>query len=227
MEPSTWVSCRSCTCGSDWCASSRIATINACSTSSVYNPRPVTPRQPDMTLLEDMHCDLINLGQPCGFLILLVSRISKIQHDHSYCGEQEHSSSSLTTPHYCDLRMDKYLEPTEPVSEEDVLDRLCLTPEQCMALERKTTKQAGDSEWHKARRCPITGSKCGRILILKQKTVQLLQFCLYPKPMVFMPKPLNGGGGMSNGQTRPTSSICTTIWPHWSPDRECWFCGTP
>ena len=159
----------------------------------VYDPRPATLRQPDMTLLEDMRCDLINLRQPCGFLSLLVSPISKIQHDHSYCGEQEHSSSSLTTLHYCDLRMDKHLEPTEPVSEEDVLDRFCLTPEQCMALERKTTKQAGDSEWHKARRCRITGSKCGRILIQKQKTVQLLQFCLYPKPMVFMPKAIEWG----------------------------------
>ena len=44
-----------------------------------------------------------------------------------------------------------------------------------------------------------------------QKTVQLLQFCLYPKPVILIQRPLNGERGMSNGQLRPTSSICTTM----------------
>lgn len=161
----------------------------------VYDPRPMKFRMPDPILLEDLRCDLINLGQPCSFLSLLVSPIHKIQHDHSYCSSDDQAStpSSLTVPPDCDFYMDEYLEPTKPISEEDILDHLCLTIEQRTALESKTTEQANVSEWHKARRCRITGSKCGRVIIQKKKTVELLRFCLYPKPMVFIPKPIAWG----------------------------------
>jgi len=47
--------------------------------------------------------------------------------------------------------------------------------------------------WHDARRYRITGSKCGRILTQKKKTVALLQFVLYSKPFEITPKPIEWG----------------------------------
>ena len=58
--------------------------------------------------------------------------------------------------------------------------------------EREKTKQgmleqSNNHEWFKARSKRITGSKCGRILCQK-KSVCPLSGCLYPKPLVPLPK---------------------------------------
>ena len=163
----------------------------------VYDPRPMDLRAPDPVLLEDLRCDLINLGQPCGFLNLLLPSVEKIEHDHCYCSTEQGALPPTIPSAHCDSHLchgiDQYLEPTKVACEEEILDSLHLTSHECVALERKTTKQAGSAEWHRARRCRITGSKCGRVLSQNEKTVALLQFSIYPKPMKFLPKAIAWG----------------------------------
>ena len=76
---------------------------------------------------------------------------------------------------------------------EEVLECLYLTPDDREQLERDTRSQSVCAQWFEARRVRITGSKCGRIIIQKEKTVALLRFCLYPKPMIYLPKPIAWG----------------------------------
>ena len=69
-----------------------------------------------------------------------------------------------------------------------ILQRLVVTPENCFR-----EGQSDCDQWHEARRLRITGSKCEQILLQKQKIEALLQFCLYPKPFLFDPKPIAWG----------------------------------
>lgn len=78
-------------------------------------------------------------------------------------------------------------------SETEVLKSISLTMQHRMDLEERTRNQGSSAEWFEARRCRITGSKCGRILSQKEKTIALLQFCIYPKPMTVLPKPIAWG----------------------------------
>ena len=72
------------------------------------------------------------------------------------------------------------------------MEKLCLTGEQRLLLEAQTMEQ-NSRLWHQERRCRITGSKCGRILIQKKRTVALLRFCLYPRPLIYAPKAISWG----------------------------------
>ena len=54
--------------------------------------------------------------------------------------------------------------------------------------EKGMLEQSNNHEWFKARSKRITGSKCGRILCQKKKSVSPLSGCLYPKPLVPLPK---------------------------------------
>ena len=67
------------------------------------------------------------------------------------------------------------------------IEKLCLTSEQRESLELRTREQ-NNHTWHHARRCRITGWKCGRVLIQKTRTVALLRFCLYPLTLQFSTK---------------------------------------
>ena len=73
------------------------------------------------------------------------------------------------------------------------VNRLCLTEEDRITLEHDTRERSGDDRWHDAQRKRITGSKCGRILEQKNRTVALLRFCLYPKLFLFLPKAIEWG----------------------------------
>ena len=79
------------------------------------------------------------------------------------------------------------------MTQEDVLESLSLTSDERIALEKQTRRQCNSSQWHEERRRRITGSKCGRNIIQKKKTVPLLQFCLYPKPIIHLPKSILWG----------------------------------
>ena len=70
------------------------------------------------------------------------------------------------------------------VTEHTILDAICLTPELREELEKDTRRQADSSKWHDSHRYCITGSKVGRVLQQHERTVALLQFCNYPKPML-------------------------------------------
>ena len=75
----------------------------------------------------------------------------------------------------------------------EVLESLSLTPEERVQLEKDTQSQSKCARWYEARRVRITGSKCGRVITQKEKTVALLRFCLYPKPMMHLPKAIVWG----------------------------------
>ena len=75
------------------------------------------------------------------------------------------------------------------VTAEEVLEGLHLTPEEMLLLERDTGSQSICLQLYEARRIGITGSKFGRIIVQK-KIVTLLRFCLYPKLMLYLPKPI-------------------------------------
>ena len=60
-------------------------------------------------------------------------------------------------------------------------------------IERETRGQSSQQEWYTVRSKRITGSKCGKILILKRKSVYLLRQCLYPKPLDPAPAPIAWG----------------------------------
>ena len=50
----------------------------------VFDPRPPSLREPDPQALEDLRCDLLNLGQPCGLLSAIIPSAGKVEHDHRY-----------------------------------------------------------------------------------------------------------------------------------------------
>ena len=78
------------------------------------------------------------------------------------------------------------------VTAEEVLEGLHLTPEEMLLLERDTRSQSICLQLYEARCIGITGSKCGRITVQKE-IVTLLRFCLYPKLMLYLPKPIAWG----------------------------------
>ena len=122
-------------------------------------------------------------------------------HHNNHCYHQLHhsqdqvinantSSNNSLSPISTDSFDEFKVKTTTP--EED-LAHLHLTPEKRLILERDTRGQSVCPNWYEARRIRITGSKCGRIIAQKQKTVALLRFCLYPKPMIYLPKPIAWG----------------------------------
>ena len=118
--------------------------------------------------------------------------IDKIKHDHCYGlnGQQakvcdgDIPSDNLAP---C-IRADENV-----YSETDILKSLSLTVDERIKLEEQTRAQTSSAKWFEARRQRITGSKCGRILMQKEKTVALLQYCIYPKPMLVLPKRIAWG----------------------------------
>ena len=78
-------------------------------------------------------------------------------------------------------------------TEEDIIEKLSLSAQQRIELEEQTRSQSSSDQWFKACRQRLTGSICGRVLNQKAKTVQLLRYCVYPKPMVYLLKPIAWG----------------------------------
>ena len=74
--------------------------------------------------------------------------------------------------------------------EKAILEALILTSEERDTLESTTRKQCDCEAWHEARFLHITGSKYGRILLQKQKTIALLIFCVYSKAVLHQPIPI-------------------------------------
>lgn len=78
-------------------------------------------------------------------------------------------------------------------TEENIIEKLSLTAQQRIELEEQTRSQSSTNLWFEVRRQQLTGSICGRVLNQKAKTVQLLRYCVYPKPMLYLPKPIAWG----------------------------------
>lgn len=165
----------------------------------VFDPRPTSLRDRDPSVaLEKLRCDLLSLNQPCGLLNIIIPSVAKIDHDHCYHKAMDRQLDNLLVSANMDssncLGDSAFLElKQKTVTAEQVLEALHLTPEERLSLESDTRSQNTCSKWHEARRIRITGSKCARIISQKEKTVALLCFCLYPKPMIYLPKPIAWG----------------------------------
>lgn len=166
----------------------------------VFDPRPLKFQTSSQQNLEELRCNLLMLEKPPAFLNILLPSLEKINHDHCYCQKGNDISDSsnnemsvIANEPIQSSSMDCiFIEPTIS-PEKTILETLVLTAEERDTLELTTRKQSDCDTWHGARRLRITGSKCGRILLQKQKTTALLQFCLYPKAMIHQPKPIAWG----------------------------------
>ena len=165
---------------------------------AVFDPRPLKFRTPCPQRLEELRCNLLKLEKLPSFLNVILPSVDKIQHDHCYCiRSDEVSDIDLNGNEECDN--DTAASPNQlfvipaVAVEQNMLEKLILTAEERDSLESCTRQQSECDKWHDARRLRITGSKCGRILLQKKRTVSLLQFCMYPKVMQHLPKPIAWG----------------------------------
>ena len=174
--------------------------------SVVFDPRPKQFQNCNPNAVEKLRCDLLNkcVKGNAAFLTILVPSVVNIAHDHTYaskpkdiedltdktakCEENEgdgEDKECCSTSDECLLTID--------IHTMTAVAKLCLSSSQREDLERLTRKQSDEDLWHDARRNRITGSKCGRILTQKKRTVALLYFVLYPKPFQTTPKPIEWG----------------------------------
>ena len=171
----------------------------------MIDPCPTSLREVDTSQsLERLRCDLLNLHQPCGLLNIIVPSIEKIEHDHCYHmlksaleGNQNVNNNiddaTVNASRIADNDVCTVLDDKHDITPEDVLEGLQLNSTERLLLEVKTRGQNNCSQWFEERRLRITGSKCGRILTQKQKTIPLLHFCLHQKPFVVLPNPIAWG----------------------------------
>ena len=163
----------------------------------VFDPRPLALRQENHKRVEQLHCTLLNFTQPAGFLSILLPSVSKIQHDHTYSAPFDAAASELETAcrsekgGMTEVLKSPYNEEFALLAEAEI-NRLCLSRDDRITLELETRNQCGRG-WHDARRKRITGSKCGRVIEQKKRTVPLLRFCVYPRPLLIEPRSIMWG----------------------------------
>ena len=180
----------------DMLCSRRSELTNKSKKTVVFDPRPQQFRVESSVLVENLRCDLLNSRstESCALLTVLVPSLLSIQHDHTYASpykEVEQSHSELASSPSTAIE-DSCLTSARSEEMQTVVEKLCLTSEQRQSLEFCTREQ-NNRAWHQARRCRITGSKCGRVLIQKTRTVALLRFCLYPRSFNYLPKQIEWG----------------------------------
>ena len=164
--------------------------------SVVYDPRPHCFRKECPASVERLRCDLLdaNITGSYAFLTILVPTLKHIQHDHTYAlpyQDVEASTPEVNTTCLTDSDTECEVMMRSPEMLAAV-EKLCIGSEQRELLEMGTREQNNDL-WHEARRYRITGSKCGRILMQKTRTVALLRLCLYPKPFSNTPRQIQWG----------------------------------
>ena len=143
-----------------------------------------------------MRCDLLKLNKPCEFLSIITPCVDKIKHDHGCYTTNDviaYPANDSDDGMIDDVSLLASFFKEELTTEVDVLEQLHLTLEERTTLEKETRGQSNNSKWYDARRMRITGSKCGRILNQTLRSESLLQFVLYPKPMIYIPKPILWG----------------------------------
>ena len=155
----------------------------------------------DSKALEEFRCGLLSFGEPSTFLDILLPPEKKIKHDHTYSlpPQSEHETNWALLPSIEESSTFEDDELTVVQSDEMTLQcllvklNLRVTPHERQRVEMETRSQSLQPEWHCLRYKRITGSKCGRILIQKKKTVALITYCLYPKPLDPLPAPMVWG----------------------------------
>ncbi len=173
------------------------------SPSVVFDPRLKCSKENITLSIEKLRCDLLNSHstQSCALLTILVPAKTTIQQDHTYALTPSDQPVTLKTADksiiICDDDFIVEHNPEECLLEyqskmKSVVDNLCIHEDQRLLLETQTLQQ-NNYLWHKERRFRITGSKCGKILKQKKRTVALLRFCLYPRPFHHTPKAISWG----------------------------------
>ena len=174
-----------------------------------FDPRPRQFQNCNPNAVEKLQCNVLNKCDEgnAAFLSILVPSVATIVHDHTYANKSENLTPQQDTTNEtaeCEENEDdgedkEYCSTSDEcllaigVQKVVTVVKLCLSGKQREDLERATRKQCDENLWHDARRYRITGSKCGRILTQKKKTVALLQFVLYPMPFKTIPKPIAWG----------------------------------
>lgn len=117
----------------------------------IFDPRLLTLRKVDPAAQEQLRCSLLALGEPCALLCVLVPCTRKVLHDHCYIStEQGDACETSSTEPDCmtatsDIDLSSYLSLNQ-VTEQTILDAICLSPAERKGLEKRTRKQAYSSE---------------------------------------------------------------------------------
>lgn len=165
---------------------------------SQYDPRPLSLRSPDPLRLEKLRTDLLQLNRPCVLTQLLRAPVEVALHDHNY----------VVNISVCDPRVVGAVgKPKDqqvrlcPCAHNQVdktllkraKGKLNVTCKERIEIEKNTQAQIQSSEWFAVRTRRITGSKSGKILCQKERTVALLTDMLYRKPLLHLPKAIAWG----------------------------------
>ena len=125
--------------------------------------------------------DLLQAGSNCGILqVLSVSPRVALQ-DHSYTSSSTVTTSRLQTAPLPESSDSCSCTSAYNLDEVDAV-KLNVCSEERESIMQATVVQAKSGVWHQLRAKRITGSKPGKILLQKKKSVPLLTTVMYPKP---------------------------------------------
>ena len=98
----------------------------------IFDPRPLAYREPDPGALEELRCTLYTLKKP-ALLSVLIPCTKKVAHDHCYITTEQNSvpkhSCTKHPSSASPLDISLYLD-VSPVTEQSILETLCLTAKQ-------------------------------------------------------------------------------------------------
>lgn len=166
--------------------------VRAKGSQMIYDPRPLDLRQSDPQAIEALRCNLLSINRPCGFLNILVPSVESVMHD-PYATPMGTMPTDVSNDDVCTSGDLPVLPEISKATAEVVLSSLNVDEEGRHLLEENQRNQSSNPVWFQARQNRITGSKCGRIIIQKQKSSSLLQSVIYPKPMLHLPKAIQWG----------------------------------
>ena len=163
--------------------------------ASEFDPRPKSMRVDDPKACEELRCRLLALNKPCAFLHILVPDTDKVFHDHNYA---QRPCDTTPQTEYVPIITPSSIVDTKRILTLEEIDqakhRFLVSAARRQQVEEHTRDQSLVREWHDIRAMRITSSICGRILVQKRKTVALLMYSLYPKPLLEpLPPPIAWG----------------------------------
>jgi hypothetical protein len=142
----------------------------------VLYPRPPSLRKSDPQ--EGLLCDLLNLGQPCGLLSVIVPLAAKVKHDHRYSlNARKSQPCGASVPSYSSTSIDLTLnsntnnDELQAHNQDDInlvfesshrteknIEKLSLSAQQRIKLGEQTKSQSSSDLWFEARRQRLTES---------------------------------------------------------------------
>ena len=169
-----------------------------------YNPRPPRYHTPDVARVELLRRELLAINHDVVLLHLLCPPLGLIEHDHCYYSKSMPTEGIASQQSVNHVESDDLIQADEEIHEMQGSDELlleCLQVKLAMQLSQEeqiqieiiTREQSQSQEWHRSRMHRITGSRCGKILNQKKKTVPLLQSVLYAPKFIVNPKPIQWG----------------------------------